>query len=47
MMIVELKKYDFNKRLTEVWGTYCEYQINYDYILVFKDGNRKDETCKE
>lgn len=47
MMIVKQKDYTFNDRLTRVWGTYCEYQLNYDYILVFKDGLREGEECIE
>ena len=47
MMIVKQKEYDFNDRLTRVWGTYCEYLINYEYILVFKDGLREGEECIE
>ena len=47
MMIVKQKDYIFNDRLARVWGTYCEYQLNYDYILVFKDGLREGEECIE
>ena len=47
MMIVKLQEYDFNERLTRCWGTYCEYQLNYEYILVFKDGLREGEECIE
>ena len=47
MMIIKQKDYTFNERLARVWGTYCEYQLNYDYILVFKDGLRDSDECIE
>ena len=47
VMIIKQQDYKFNEKLTQAWGTYCEYLINQDYIVVFKDGLRDGQECIE
>ena len=46
-MIIKQRDYIFNEKLAQVWGTYCEYKINQDYLVVFKDGLREGQECTE
>ena len=40
IMIIREDEFCFNNVFKEAWGSYAEYQINHDCIMVFKDGLR-------
>ena len=41
--ILRIRDYVHHGRLNEVWGSYAEYQISRDFLLVFKDGIREGQ----
>ena len=41
--ILRIQDYVHHDRLNEVWGSYAEYQISHDFVLIFKDGLREGE----
>ena len=43
IVILRSTDYVYDERLLEMWGSYAEYQINNEYILVFKDGLREGD----
>ena len=43
ILIIRNCDFEFNKIFNEAWGSYAEYQINHDCIMVFKDGIREGE----
>ena len=47
MTLVREDDYAYHERLNQVWGSYAEYKINSEYILVFKDGLREGEEQQE
>ena len=47
ILIIRSCDFEFNKIFNEAWGSYAEYQINHDCIMVFKDGLREGEEPKK
>ena len=43
ILIIQQKDFAYHSLFNEVWGSYAEYQINHDCIMVFKDGLREGE----
>ena len=47
ILIIRGSDFEYNKLFNEAWGSYAEYQINHDCIMVFKDGLREGEEPKQ
>ena len=47
ILIIREDEFCFNNIYKEAWGSYAEYQINHDCIMVFKDGIREGEGPKK
>ena len=47
ILIIRVDEFCFNNIYKEAWGSYAEYQINHDCIMVFKDGLRDGKESQQ